>query len=62
MKLGSLIKDPRWPSDPPGLIVGYDVHDHENPYKVLCAIDGKIRKFNKYYVEMECEVLCEYQS
>ena len=57
-KVGDLVQDRRWPSDPPGIIVEIDYTDKE-PYKVYCSVGEEVRHFGFWYIEEECELISE---
>ncbi len=59
MKVGDLIRDTRWPSDPSGIIVEIGDLRTKKPYKVFCTAYGKVVAFEKKYIQEQCEVVSE---
>ena len=59
MKVGDLIRDTRWPSDPAGIIVEVGDLRTKKPYRVFCPVWGSIVAFEKKYIQDGCEVVSE---
>jgi hypothetical protein len=59
VKVGDLIVDKEYPTDPPGLIVSIGDLRTKEPYKVLCFHSTKPISFSKKYVQEECVVVSE---
>ena len=59
MKVGDLIRDTRWPSDPAGIIVEVGDLRTKEPYKVFCPAWDDVVSFEKKYIQEQCEVVSE---
>ena len=59
MKVGDLIQEKGYPTDPPGLIVSIGDLRTKKPYKVLCFHASTPIAFSKKYIQEECEVISE---
>ena len=57
MKVGDLIREKGYPTDPPGLIVSVGDLRTKNPYKVLCFHTATPIAFSKKYIQEQCEVV-----
>ena len=59
MKVGDLIREKGYPTDPPGLIVSVGDLRTKEPYKVLCFYSATPIAFSKEYIQEQCEVINE---
>ena len=59
MKVGDLIREKGYPTDPPGLIVSVVDLRTKEPYKVLCFYSATPIAFSKEYIQEQCEVINE---
>ena len=59
MKVGDLIVEKEYPTDPPGLIVGIGDLRTKKPYKVFCYHSPTPISFSKKYIQEECVVVSE---
>ena len=59
MKVGDLIREKGYPTDPPGLIVSVGDLRTKKPYKVLCFYSATPIAFSKEYIQEQCEVINE---
>tara|TARA_B100000131_G_scaffold298341_1_gene317822 strand:+ start:385 stop:570 length:186 start_codon:yes stop_codon:yes gene_type:complete len=59
MKVGDLIRDKRWPNDPCGIITEVRDLRTKKPYTVWCPAWGESVRFEKKYIQEECEVISE---
>ena len=59
MKVGDLIREKEYPTDPPGLIVSVGDLRTKEPYKVLCFYSATPIAFSKEYIQEQCEVINE---
>ena len=59
MKVGDLIRDTRWPSDPAGIIVEVGDLRTKKPYRVFCPAWDECVSFEKKYIQEQGEVVSE---